>query len=147
MADCDKRLGGKQKEAKNGEERQQGCCEGWGEEWCSEGHGLGRERDVEASRRLGQELKEKAVRHEGGGGGRGSEKLQNNVKGRERVAQAFGRVDTSGYERIESSEEHLCIRNSRREILGYSFVFLRLFFRTFKKSAAALHRICCRTHF
>jgi hypothetical protein len=32
--------------------------------------------------------------------------LRKNGKGRERVAQAFGRVDTSGFVRIESSEEH-----------------------------------------
>ncbi len=65
-------------------------------------------------------------------------KLRKNVKGRERVAQAFGRVDTSGLERIESSEEHLCIRNSRGEILGYRIRLPSAVFGTFRRSAAAL---------
>jgi hypothetical protein len=43
--------------------------------------------------------------------------LQKNVKGRQRAAQAFGRVDTSRLKRIGSSEEHLCIRNSRGQNL------------------------------
>ncbi len=46
-------------------------------------------------------------------------KLRKNGKGRERVAQAFGRVDTSSFEKTESSEEHLCIGNSWGEILGH----------------------------
>jgi hypothetical protein len=62
------------------------------------------------------------------------------------VVQAFGRVDTSGFERIESSEEHLCIRNSRGEILGYKICLPSAVFETFRRSAAALPRICCRTH-
>jgi hypothetical protein len=73
-------------------------------------------------------------------------KLPKNGKGRERVAQAFGRVDKSGFERIESSEEHQCIRNSRGEILGYRIRFPSAVFGTFRRTAAALPRICCRTH-
>ncbi len=62
------------------------------------------------------------------------------------MAQAFGRVDTSGFERIESSEEHLCIRNSRGEILGYRIRLPPAVFGTFRRSAAALPRIRRRTH-
>ncbi len=68
--------------------------------------------------------------------------LRKNGKGRERVAQAFGRVDTSGFESIESSEEHLCIRNSRGEILGYRIRLPPAVFGTFRRSSAALPRIC-----
>jgi hypothetical protein len=68
-------------------------------------------------------------------------KIAKNVKGRERMAQAFGRVDTSRFERIESSEEHLCIRNSMGEILGYRIRLPSAVFMTFRRSAAALLRI------
>ncbi len=73
-------------------------------------------------------------------------KLLKNRKGRERVVQAFGRVDMSGFVKIESSEEHLCIRNSRREILGHRICLLFAVFGTFRRSAAALPRIRRRTH-
>jgi hypothetical protein len=68
------------------------------------------------------------------------------MKGRDTVPQAFGRVDTSGFERIESSEEHLCIRNSRGEILGYRIHLPSATFGTFRRSAAALPRIYHHTH-
>jgi hypothetical protein len=48
-------------------------------------------------------------------------------KGRERVAQAYSRVDSSEFERIESSEEHLCIRNSRGRFLATEFASPLLF--------------------
>jgi hypothetical protein len=73
-------------------------------------------------------------------------KLRKNGKGRERVAQAFGRVDTSAFEGIESSEEHLYIRNSRRDILGYRICLPSAVFGTFRMFAAALPRICRCTH-
>ncbi len=73
-------------------------------------------------------------------------KLRKNGKGRERVAQALGRVDTSGFERNESSEEHLCMRNSRGEIMGYRIFLPLAVFGTFRRSAAALPRIHRQTH-
>jgi hypothetical protein len=73
-------------------------------------------------------------------------KLRKDGKGRERVAQAFGRVYTSGFERIESSEEHLCIRNSRGEVLGYRIRLPPAVFGTFRMPAVALPRIHCCTH-
>jgi hypothetical protein len=73
-------------------------------------------------------------------------KFQKNGKGRERVAREFGRVDTSGIERIESSEEHLCIRNSRGEILGYRICLPPVVFGTFRRSAAALPKIRRQAH-
>ncbi len=65
-------------------------------------------------------------------------KLRKNGKGRKRVAQASGRVDTSRFERIYSSEEHLCIMKSRSEILGYRIRLPTAVFGTFRRSAAAL---------
>jgi hypothetical protein len=73
-------------------------------------------------------------------------KLRKNGKGRERVVQAFGRVYTSGFERIEFSEEHLCIRKSRGEILGYRIRLSPAIFGTFRRSAIALPRICHQLH-
>ncbi len=55
---------------------------------------------MEASRRLCQELERKAKRHEDGGGVGKGKKLQNDNKWKARVAQEFGRVDMSDYERI-----------------------------------------------
>ncbi len=65
-------------------------------------------------------------------------KLRKNRIEKKWVAQEFGRVDTSGFKRIESSEEHLCIRNSRGEILGYRICLPSAVFGTFRRSAAAL---------
>jgi hypothetical protein len=73
-------------------------------------------------------------------------KFRKNGMGRGRVAQALGRVDTSSFERIESCEKYLHIRNSRGEILGYSICLHPAVFGTFRRPAAALPRICCRTH-
>jgi hypothetical protein len=72
--------------------------------------------------------------------------LRKNGKGRERVAQAFGRVDTSSFERTESSEEHWCIRISWGEILGYRLCLPSGVFGTFRVSAATLPRMHCSTH-
>ncbi len=75
-----------------------------------------------------------------------AKKLRKNGKGRERVAYAFGRVNTSGFKRIKSSEEHLCIRKSRGEILGYRICRPPAVFRTFRRSAATPPGVRCRTH-
>jgi hypothetical protein len=61
---------------------------------------------------------------------------------KEWVAQALGRVDTSGFERIESSDEHLCIRNGRDEILRYRVCLPPAVFGTIRRSTAALPRNC-----
>ncbi len=67
-------------------------------------------------------------------------KLRKNWKARERVAQALGRVDTSGFDWIKSRNKHLCIKNSSGQRLGYIICFPSAVFRTLR-SAAALPRV------
>jgi hypothetical protein len=62
------------------------------------------------------------------------------------VVQEIDRVDTSGFERIESSEEHMCIRNSRGEVLGYRICLPPAVFGILNRSEAALPRPRCCTH-
>jgi uncharacterized phage-associated protein len=72
--------------------------------------------------------------------------LQKHGKGKERVAQEFGRVDSSSLEKIESSEEHQCVINSCGEILGNVICLSFPVFWTFMRFAAALYRNQYHTH-
>jgi hypothetical protein len=68
------------------------------------------------------------------------------MKVKKRRAQAFGRVNIQILERIESSEEYLCIINSKRELLGYKICLLFIVFGTFRMSAIVISIIRHRTH-
>ncbi len=97
-------------------------------------------------RGLCQELENKAARHESGGCVGGGKSIAKDGKGREREVQALSRVNTSEFEGIELSEEYLCMRNNREEILGYRILLPSAVFKTFRWSAAALPRICHHSH-
>ncbi len=73
-------------------------------------------------------------------------KLRKNEKRRDNVAARWGRVDTSDFERVESSQQHLCLMNSRGEVLGYRIRLPSGVFETFRRSAAALPRSRRTTH-
>jgi hypothetical protein len=116
MADCDKKLAGKQKKRIMGKKDNKSTVIGLVESEAVRDMGWEEKEVWRQAEDLVMSLKNNKSDMRVVEVQEAVKEMQKYGKGREWVAQVFGRVDTS--ERIESSEKHLCIRNSRGRCSG-----------------------------